>query len=295
MDLSKAVSYNNFEINTVVAGAGGAPTSGFRVESFQPIPPDAVGHVEKRALQDGLDASDVYLAGRLFRLIVTPYGTSKGDFWDKAQELMSTFNARVAYESNTAIKGFLHFDFYQPTADISTWPTSTYPSGIPMRYYMRTVSSPEYVIERDRDGGDGARGHSKPFTITLLARDPRKYLQETQEVSITSSTQTVTYRGDYPTFPIITFSLTNTGNSAFTLQVNGRSLVMDTTSLSTGTIEIDFARRTLIGQASGDSKYALVTSTAEGFFSEIDVGSTYRRDNGTGISSSTMTFREAFA
>lgn len=295
MDLAREISYDHFDINTVVTAAGGGPTSGYRVESFEPVPPDSVGHLEKRALQDGLDASDVYLAGRLFRLIVTPYGTSKGDFWDKAQDLMAAFNPRIAFDADTANKGFNPFDFFQPTANISTWPTSAYPEGIPMRYYMRPVTGPTYTIERDKDGGDGVRGHSKPFSITLLARDPRKYLQDAQTVDITSSTQTVTYRGDYPTFPIITFSLTNTGNSAFTLQVNGRSLVMDTTSLSSGTIEIDFMRHTIIGQASGDSKYALVTSTAEGFFSEIDVGSTYRRDNGTGISSSTMEFREAFA
>ena len=142
MDLSAVITYNGLSINTVAQSAGGRPSTGFAVESFEPIPPDAVGYTEKRALQDGLDASDVYLGGRLFRTVVTAYGSTKGHFWDKSQDLFEAFNARIAFDADSANRGFLAFDFFQPTADLVTWPTATFPSGIPMRHYVRPVTSP---------------------------------------------------------------------------------------------------------------------------------------------------------
>lgn len=294
MNLGATISYNSLSINTVTQSAGGRPSVGYVVESFEPVPPEAVGFVEKRALQDGLDASDVYLAGRLFRLVVTAYGSSQGQLWDKAQDLFEAFHPRIAYDADTANLGFLAFDFSQPTADISTWPTSTYPNGIPMRYYMRPVTPPQYVVRRDADGGIAASGKSKPFNITLLARDPRKYLQTETSVNLSTSTQTATYRGDYPTFPVVTFALSATGHSAFTIVVNSDSIVMNLTSLSSGTIVMDFADGTIIGQASQDSKWSLVTNSTP-TMGEVDVGSTFRYINPTGISSATIAYREAFA
>lgn len=291
MDLSLPISYNSLSINTAVRSATGRPTSGYIVESFEPIPPDAVGFVEKRALQDGLDASDVFLGGRLFRLIVTPMGTSKADFWDKTQDLLHAFSARIAFDTDSANKGFLALDFTQPTADIVTWPTSAYSNGIPMRYYVRPITSPQYTVVRDRDGGSG--GHSKPFNITLLARDPRKYLQTEQSVSLSTSTQTATYRGDYPTFPVVTFSLSAAGHSAFTIVVNTNSLVINLSSDTSGTFTADYGKGTITRLSTGNSQWSLVTSGTLGH--EVDVGSTFRMANTTGISSSVIAYREAFA
>lgn len=293
MNLGATISYNSLSINTVTQSAGGRPSVGYVVESFEPVPPESVGFVEKRALQDGLDASDVYLAGRLFRLVVTAYGSSQGQLWDKAQDLFEAFNPRIAFDADTANLGFLPFDFYQPTADISTWPTSTYPNGIPMRYYMRPVSTPQYVVRRDADGGVAAAGKSKPFNITLLARDPRKYLQSTVAASITTATQTVSYRGDFPTFPVITVSFSAAGSSAFTLTVNGEALVINLSGETNGGfLSIDYAKGTIVNSG-GVSKWSLVTSA--GSFTEIDVGSTFSRANTTAITGTTLTYREAFA
>lgn len=293
MNLLAAISYNSLSINTASRSAGGGPTTGYRVKRFAPDPPPPTSYLEKRALADGLDAGDVYLGGRSFGLIVVAYGSTEGDFWDKAQDLFAAFSPTIAYDTDTAERGFLAFDFYQPTADIATWPESAYPSGIPMRYYMRPSSGPVYTVERSRDTADDGP-HSKAFSIPLIARDPRKYLQSaTVTGQFQTANQTVTYRGDYWTHPIITFSLSATGHSAFTLTIGGLAVAIDLSGQSSGTFEFDYGKRTLIGVGSGESKAGLIRASAG--YAVIESGTTYRYANITGISSCTMTYREAWA
>jgi len=292
VNLQATISYNSLSINTATRSAGGGPTAGYRVMRFAPDPPPPVSYLEKRALADGLDAGDVFLGGRSFGLIVAAYGSTEGDFWDKAQGLFSAFSPTIAYDADTANRGFLAFDFYQPTANIATWPASAYPDGIPMRYYMRPSSGPVYVLERDKDNPDG-KAHSKQFSIPLVARDPRKYFQSaTTTPQWTVSNQLVTYRGDYWTHPIVTFSLSAGGHSAFALRhdIGAYFAVINLSTESSGTFILDHSKGTLT--KSGVSKAGLVSSANYGV---VESGEFFRYENPTGISSCTMTYREAWA
>ena len=292
MHLGGSVTYNGLSLNTVTRTAGGVPTSGYLIERFSPDPPPPTAYLEKRALADGLDASDVFLGGRTFNLIVTAFGSTAGDFWDKAQDLFEAFSPTIAYDSDSANKGFLAFDFSQPTALVSTWPTSTYPNGIPMRYYVRPLGAPTYAIERDKDGGSLTTGRVKPFTVPLIARDPRKYLQSaTTTGQFTTTNQTATYRGDYWTYPVITFSLSATGHSAFTLNLSGFDTQINLSGHSSGTWTFDYDKRTLTRAGASDA--GLITAS-QGYPS-VEVGTTFKFTNPTGISSCTMTYREAWA
>lgn len=291
MDFSKAITYNGLSVNTVTNSAGGLPSYGYQVDSFRPIPPAIQSYYEKRALVDGMDAGDVTLAGRQFGLIVTAYGTSKGHFWEIAQDLFTAFSPTIAYSADTANRGFIAFDFFQPTSDIVTWPTSSFPNGIPMRYYMRPMHSPILVVERDKDGGTASRGFSKRFEITLNARDPRKYLQSTVATAITTATQTATYRGDYPTFPVITWTMTAAGHSAVSLSISGYAVVINLSSQTSGSFEFDYGKGTF-KKNSVTSVWSLVTSDTT--LQPIESGSTFVMTNQTGISAPLITYREAF-
>lgn len=294
MDLGGTVTFNGLSLNTVTRTAGGAPTSGYLIERFTPEPPPPTSYLEKRALADGLDAGDVFLGGRNFTLIQQVFGTTPGDFWDKAQDLFHAFSPTIAYSTDSAERGFLAMDFYQPTADISTWPTSAYPDGIPLRYYVRPLAGPTYAIERDRDGGVSGQGRSKSFSIPLIARDPRKYLQSaTVSQEFTTANQLAAHRGDYPTFPVITFTLTATGHSNFALTIAGIQVNLDLSVGSSGTFTFDYGKRTLV-DAFGASKTSRIQ--ASGGYEQIQPGGTnYRYANPTGIATCTMTYREAFA
>ena len=294
MNLQALITYNGLSINTASRSAGGAPTSGYRVLRFAPEPSPPTGYLEKRALTDGLDAGDVFLGGRTFGLVVQVFGSSEGDFWDKAQDLFAAFTPTVAYNADTTNRGFLDFDFSQPTADIATWPTSAYPNGIPLRYYMRPSSGPSYVVERIKDNVREG-GHAKAFNIQLIARDPRKYLNTELQYAISASSTTGTYRGDYQSAPIITFSVSATGHSAFTLTVNGFANVINLSGVSSGTFTFDYGKRSLV-DSTNTSRASLLSSVA-GFplVGPSTSEPSFSYTNPTGISSAFIKWREAWA
>lgn len=292
MRFDRPISYNGWTASLARA-AGGRPSSGYVVDSVEPSRVGAVGYIDKRAIQDGLDANDIYLGGRDFSLVVTAYGSTWGDFWDKTQSLLAAFSPTLALAADSANAGFLAFDFIQPTANISSWPLSTNPYGTPMRYYLRPVSPPSYTLKRDELGGDESQGISRTFNLNLVARDPRKYAQTETSYAITTSTQTGTYRGDYPTKPIITFSVTAIGSAAFTLNVNGIANVLNLSFVSSGSFTFDYGKKTLVDNTGANR--ASLLSTIGGW---PDVGAsapTFVMSGSTGISVPIFKYREAWA
>lgn len=290
MNFLAPVSYGGLSINTAVVTAGVA-TRGYRLDRFAPEPPPPSSYVEKRALTDGLDVGDVYLSGRSFGLVVTALGTSAGDFWDLSQDLFAAFSPTIAYDADTTERGFTAFDFYQPTADLTTWPLATYPYGIPMRYYMRPSSGPAYTLERSTDIASD-RGHAKPFTIPMTAKDPRKFAQTAQVTGqFTTSFVAGVYRGDYWSHPIVSFSLSATGHSAFTLVVGDMSIIIDMSGRTSGAYVLDYGKRQLTEAGVNRTGYITI-----GNYGVVRTSTpTFRYLNPTGIAGCTMTYREAWA
>lgn len=292
MRFDRPISFNGWTASLARA-AGGRPSSGYVVDSIEPSRVGAVGYIDKRAIQDGLDANDIYLGGRDLGVVVTAYGSTWGDFWDKTQDLLAAFSPTLAYAADSANAGFLAFDFIQPTADTASWPTATYAYGIPLRYYLRPVGPPAYTLRRDEVGGDETQGLSHRFDISLIAKDPRKYAQTETSYTITTSTQTGTYRGDYPTKPIITFAVTATGSSAFTLTVNGIANVINLSAVSSGNFTLDYGKKTLVNYLGAN--VASLLTTVGGW---PDVGAsapTFSMSGNTGISVPVFKYREAWA
>lgn len=230
-DLSLPITYNSLSINTVARTAGGAPMSGYLVDEFDYSRIDVSQKLDKKAIADGLDAQDLYLGGRHISMIVSVYGSTKGDFWDKAQDLLTAFSPTLAYSALSQALGFLPLDFYQPTADIVTWPLSAYPNGLPLRFYARPFATPAYVARRDEQGGLSGKGISKQFRISLLARDPRKVAQA---ISSTSSTSTLTMKGDYPAIGYVSITAsTATGTWVGTLNGSSWTVNVDGSKITT--------------------------------------------------------------
>lgn len=292
MRFDRPITYNGWTASLTRA-SGGRPSSGYVVDSVEPSRVSAVGYIDKRAIQDGLDANDIYLGGRDVGVVVTAYGSTWGDFWDKTQDLLAAFSPTLAYAADSANAGFLAFDFIQPTELTASWPTVDYPYGIPMRYYLRPVSPPSFTLRRDEVGGDETQGLSHRFDISLVARDPRKYHIFEASYTITTSTQTGTYRGDYPTKPIVTFSVTATGSSAFTVTVNGISNVINLSTVSNATFTLDYGKKTLVDNA-GDNRASLLSSVG-GWPDVGPAAPTWVMSGSTGIATPVFKYREAWA
>jgi hypothetical protein len=290
MNLGLAISYNGLQINTETTQAGGLAASGYRVEQITVSPIDVVQKIDKRALQDGLDAQDVFLGGRHISAIVTALGSTQGDFWDRAQVLLSTFSPTLAYASNTANLGFLALDFFQPTANIATWPTSAYPNGIPLRYYCRPYAVPSYAEHRNDEGGVATKGLAKAFSVSLIARDPRKYVQTQQVVTIGTSVSTATNRGDYPVLPQITIS-SGTATGLMTVTIGSSVFTVNVDQTGGYDYVLDCQAQTL--RKNGVlTMYLLSAGSA---FPSLPAGGTAISRTAVGNATASMAYRDAFA
>lgn len=200
MDLTRPVTYRNFEINTPVNAGGQTPLDGCQIDRVTFFPIDGYGYREKRSQSDGLDASDVFLGGRNVRFDGTLYGRTRGDLFDTLGEFRSAFSPTAAYAEGPGDLGYLPLNFEDATLD-----TDTYPTGfIEKMMRMRPLGTPETTIIRDKVGGVSEFGFSIGWSVQMEARDPRIYAQSPVEVFLnaagntSSGSGTVTNRGAYP-------------------------------------------------------------------------------------------------
>ena len=293
MDINGSIGYNGLTASAPAGAAGGAPYTGYVVNEVDFSGIDVVQYLDKRAIQEGVDAADIYLGGRHGRVIMGVYGSSEGHSFDQLSAALAAFDPILAYNADSAAIGFLPLTYLRPTADISTWPTSTYPGGIPLQMYVRPMRPPRYVIVREQTGGIVTLGFSIRLDIDMLAKDPRQYLQSQQAVSISTSTATATYRGNFPTWPIVQFTMSAAGDSAMVFAVAGGLLTINLSTITSGTYTINYSDRD-IKDADGALANSLFVTSATQDFRQVKVGSTYYASAATGISAMTLTYREAF-
>lgn len=286
MDLSAPIIYNSLTFAPPAASPG-RPRGGYEINDIDFSEVGVTAYLDKRALQDGLDASDVYLDGRNVQISGSVLGTTAAHTWDNLQALMAAFSPTEAYRADTDEKGFLPFKFRQPTIDTATW-TAGY---IPLQFYLRPSSPVRYRVTRP--GVAGTKGFAIPFRVSMVARDPRKYAQTEQLIGVSSSTDGyATHRGDYPTMPVISMTLTAAGSSAFTVFVDGTSARIDLSGRSSGTLLLDYANRTLTDSVTDVQYMSLLTGN---FVPIRPPGVQVYFVNSTGLSSVVAHYREAWA
>jgi hypothetical protein len=197
MDLTKAIGYRGFLLNTVVKDANqrlvGCETKRVDWPGVQ-----GHGYDEKRAHEDGFDASDVFLGKRLIGLSGGLYGITRGDFYDLAQAFITALTPTAAYDDAPGDRGFMPLDFYVPTMN-----TVDFPSGlIHKQVFARPVRQPSLIYIDDRTGGDDDQPLSLEWTALMECRDPRVYFFTTTETSISASAGSdsgnLVNKGDYP-------------------------------------------------------------------------------------------------
>lgn len=294
MDLSAPITYNGWTATGASGAAAGAPLSGYVVEQLTPGPIDASGYLDQRALADGIDAFDVFLGARQFTLVAAVYGSTKGDGWDKLDAMLKAFNPTIAYTADTSQRGFLPLTFYRPTADISTWPETTYPYGIPLQASVRALTPLRYDVMRKGSTGVSAKGIAFQVAGTLVARNPRLQLQSQTTHTITTSTTTVAHRGSFPTWPVVQFSMTSAGSSAAAIALDGFTVKLDLSTTTTGDFTISYEDR-VITDGNGAAANRLYDSSFDQMFQEVQPGGSLLRGfNLTGMSSPRLVYRESW-
>lgn len=289
MDLSAPIIYNGHTAAGNTVTAGGAASVGTVINRITVTDIDVDAYLERRALADGMNASDVFLGGRRAIIDAAVFGSTIAHGWDQLQAFQRAYHPRIAYNADTANLGFLPFKFRQPTTSTGSWSTGY----IPLQFYLRPIRPVQYVIDRQTPGGVGGKGAAFRVRAELIARDPRKYAQTATTLAITTSAQTVSKLGDYPSFGIVTWSQTAAGDSAFSIVLNTTSIAINLSAQSSGSWELHYGNRTL---KRGTSNRMSVLTTESPAWPELTPGTvdTIYSSAQTGISGLTLTFYDAF-
>lgn len=198
MDLTRQVTYRTLSLNGEQFFNQGEPSEGNMLTRVEWQPVGAQGYTEKRSLDDGRDASDVYLDGRRLLLTGVTYGHSRSDMFDRLQDLKSALLPTAAFADDPGNYGYMPLDYYEPTENLADWPT-----GERHLYVnVRPASGIGFVIDRDQSGGKELRGNAVGWTSVLEAKDPRVYVSPTVFVDFatndTNESGSLLNRGDYP-------------------------------------------------------------------------------------------------
>lgn len=293
-DLSRPISYNGWTAENDIDFAPGRPGKGFVVDTFDYGTVPASYYLDKKALQDGADAADIFLGPRTIQIDCAIYGSTQGNMWDRLRVFRTAFSPLIAYNNNSGELGFQPLKFFEQTGTTATWDPASFPSGIPLEIRCRPVSPPTYRVTRDQQGGRAAGGSVIRATARLIARDPRIYLQTSTSISISTSTQTVTNRGNYPSLPVITFGMSAAGSASALFSIDGYQLRLNLASISSGSYSVRYSSRVIVN-ASGVFQNSLFDNTFDNRFGAMDPsGSVVYGANLTGMTSPTLTFTEAF-
>lgn len=229
MDLKSPVQYREYELNTTTRApsASGGLITGCQLNAvdFSVVP--AVGYTEKRALGDGRDASDVYSDGRRIDLRGQVFGATRSSVYDQLRDLRALFNARLAFDENPALQGYLRLAFAEPTLVEE----NAYQGSLYFVMYARPVGEPSFQIVRDLLGGAESKGGTIMWQAALECKDPRVYVDApvyTVLVGTGTSGIGLTNQGNYPTpFYIQLVIPAALGAGTFTATLNGKTIVID--------------------------------------------------------------------
>ena len=123
------VLYNGFNFNDVDLNVSNGIRRGSVLEVFDYSRSQGVGYTEKRAQDDGLDASDVYMGPRYINLAGTLYGEDEPDLHDLLQDLRTCLTPTSAYAFDKWDYGYIPLEFALPTKD------SRFPARADQRRY----------------------------------------------------------------------------------------------------------------------------------------------------------------
>jgi len=283
MDFNQPISLQTasatfLEINTITSAAGPAtPLSGYAVDGVTLGAANVRGYTVEEAQRDGIKGAEAFLGARNVNLIVSAYGSTIGNFWDKVDTLSGSMDPYP--DAFVSDDGFRQLRFYSPTGATTK------------QVYMlvRPLSIPGIGITKNQSVGSSAKGFATNTQLQFLAKDPRKISVAESTVAISVGTTTVAYTGNYKYYPTVIVTASGT-SSSYTLGGKTVSLI----GLSSGTsYYIDHAKATLrIGSATGTISQGKFNETlTTGFGAIASGGSLVLSGSASGGS---MIYREAW-
>ena len=257
--LDAPVEYNGVQLNTVTTeGLPGGVRQGCLLEEFDYGRAQGMGYTEKRAQDDGLDASDVYMGARYISLTGVVYGATPANLFDRLQSIRSALTPTIAYDIDQPDYGYLPLQFSLPTEDPAF-------GGVvkELEFRCRPMGQPQFSIRRDSgafagggmDGGNaGEKGGAVMWRATLECKDPRMYVRPDVWVPFTTAQtgQPIINRGDYPAPLDILLGVTSSSATGrVEIDVGGGTIIIALPSLANAVVRYSGELKVLTVQTSG--------------------------------------------
>lgn len=241
MDTTNDIIYRLFKLNdasirdNIDVGRGiGRGITGSVVDSWDFSDVDIIQFLEKRSLQDGMDAGDVFQGARRLRMAGTLYGKTRALLYDAYWDLRSALNPVLAQRESPADKGYLPVYFAVPTNRIEDYPSLSIP------LLCRALPRAHQVVwQRDQQGGSDGDSLAIPWQATFLMKDPLIYAQTPQDISLAAGgtiAGNFVNRGKYITYLNFLVTVTATGGS-LVVNVGGATFTV-TIPASTGNRDV---------------------------------------------------------
>lgn len=180
----KINSTDYIDLNSLAGVRGGAsPLSGYKVESVNYSTVAANGFMDSQALRDGAVVTESYLGARGIDIVVSVYGETIGDFWDKLDQLSAALQPMP--KDFTDNYGLRPLRFFQPT-----WSGAySFPDGIELELTCKPSSLPTYNVSRRNSIGNPSSGFAQPVSVRLVAPNPRKTYVSSKTLTVGGSSE----------------------------------------------------------------------------------------------------------
>lgn len=176
MDLSREVKYRGFRLNYVEWDALTHDLRGCTLSTVEYGQVIGAGYDEKRAMDEGRDASDVYLDQRFISMSGTIYGRSRAEAFDLFGQFSEVMSPSAAYRDDPSHRGYSPLYFWRPT-DNDAFSThliqqmlQARPLATPSARFQRSVHGNQPDEAGNPRDGDAL---AIPWTAQLAAKDPR--------------------------------------------------------------------------------------------------------------------------
>ncbi len=251
MDFTKPIyistqSGGDLDINSIASSdvtTSLGPRSGYKVMATSLGASNAVGYVDKRAVDDGIDVGDAYLTGRQVDIQCAVFGSTLADFHSKMQDLSDAMRIIPRYYDSSV--GFRTLKFSQATID-----TATYTSGsAPLRMVVRPIGVPNVIynqaasIEQSISTAT-SRGFSATMNLSFMAREPYRFRQDQRQISInvssvsgSAATTALPNVGTAPSKPVIEIIHPSTTTAGVT--ISSITFVVDSKTVKLNNLVFD--------------------------------------------------------
>ncbi|CAB4177489.1 hypothetical protein UFOVP1344_7 [uncultured Caudovirales phage] len=296
IDLNSPISFQigngtDLDFNTIIGSqefsGGSTPLSGYVVESVGIGSVQPIGYTDPKATADGIDVAEAYAGRRTVSMLVSVYGQTRQDLYDKMQQLVNMM--RFMPRRYVLENGFRQLKFMLITGDTTQFPaTVDHAAGYVEAFFLaRPLQIPATEASSSQISGNDSLGYSTKMRLDFLLKYPLKYAQDLDVDSTIPINNTDKYLfnhgvavADAEVLIEATPGTSQTTDVTIVFSLNGVPITLKVTktlgidSTLTRSIRIDYKNQIVYERETDNTSGATVENIAQNLIA-LDSGATF--------------------